>query len=79
MPQNQKGQGGWGKFTQGDVVVMKLDMVASALLMHVPRLAHTYRIKLPSQPAWHFYVNFYGMGDSVELLPATANDAALFL
>lgn len=56
----------WTGFEEGEEVAMKLDMEASSLLMHVPRLEETFQIDLPAQPAWFIYVNLCGAGDSVD-------------
>jgi len=45
----------------------------------VPRLGRTFRLDLPHEPEWYFYINLHGGGDSVELLPASPEDAKLFV
>lgn len=69
---------GWKGFQNGDEVVMKLDMEASALFMHVPRLTKTFRMDLPARPAWYIYADLYNHGDSVVLSPAVSYDISLF-
>lgn len=60
---------------EGDELVMKLDMEASALFMHVAK--ETFWIKLPPQPAWYIFVALEGVL-SLELLPALPEDAHFF-
>jgi len=78
-PYDEDGYGGWTTFLQGDEVVMMLNPKAATLSMVVPRLGRTFRLDLPHEPEWYFYINLHGGGDSVELLPASPEDAKLFV